>query len=196
MRIRTLDLLKIAVTLVVSATLIALMLPVAAGAAGQLVTLVDSDSNSQAQVDSGKLRIGDGDGKLSIDGTILERDTMKGRVPFQDSCSESVGDGIVIALCDFDVVPTGKTLIITSVSIEAGQASSQSISVARVQVGTAVVYPVNVMTSVSGTRTTLFTFVGEFPLQGGAPNALVKRTASTGSLNMTAYLTGYLVDNA
>ena len=44
--------------------------PVAADAAGQLVTLVDTDGTSQTQVDNGALRVGDGSGPLTVDGSL------------------------------------------------------------------------------------------------------------------------------
>jgi hypothetical protein len=58
------------VMVVVAVTLLAMLLPVGAKAAGQLVTLTDSTTLSKARVDSGKLRVGDGSGPLTIDGQV------------------------------------------------------------------------------------------------------------------------------
>jgi hypothetical protein len=58
------------VMVVAAVTLFALLLPVGAKAAGQLVTLTDSTTSSKARVDSGKLRVGDGSGPLTIDGQV------------------------------------------------------------------------------------------------------------------------------
>jgi hypothetical protein len=45
--------------------------PVAVGAAGQLMSIVDSDDNAdEARVDNGKLRVGDGAGPLTVNGTV------------------------------------------------------------------------------------------------------------------------------
>ena len=52
--------------LTIGATM-ALLLPVGANAAGTLMTIVDPDSNSKAQVDAGRLRVGDGDGPLNVE---------------------------------------------------------------------------------------------------------------------------------
>ena len=48
-----------------------LTLPVGVQAIGQLATIVDADSDiDAAQVDSGSLRVGDGSGALTVDGTV------------------------------------------------------------------------------------------------------------------------------
>src|SRR5689334_15477603 len=47
--------------------------PVAAHAAGSLVTIVDSSTNNPAKVVSGKLEVGDGTGNLTVDGTLAAR---------------------------------------------------------------------------------------------------------------------------
>jgi hypothetical protein len=45
--------------------------PIGVQAAGQLASIVDSDSDTDiAQVDAGKLRVGDGSGNLTVDGTV------------------------------------------------------------------------------------------------------------------------------
>ena len=59
---------------VVSAATIALLLPVGAQAAGQLMTIVDPQTNAKARVDAGELRVGDGDGALTVNGTIDTRE--------------------------------------------------------------------------------------------------------------------------
>ena len=197
MRIRTLDLVKLVIALVTSATLIAMMLPVAAGAAGTLMTIVDSDSNSQAQVDGGKLRVGDGDGKLSIDGTVLERATMKGRTPFRDGCGETTGQGDGQASCQFAAVPAGKTLIVTTLSMQTWQPSDQSIYNGNWWVDLEHFYPTNVMIGINGTkRYTSFSFAGELALTSGEIlNAGALRANVTGEFVMGASVFGYLVDN-
>ena len=197
MRIRTLDLLKIVLALALLASLIALLVPVAAGAAGELMTIVDSDSNSQAQVDGGKLRVGDGSGKLSVDGTILERETMKGRTIYRDDCGETTGQGDNQALCQFAAVPAGKTLIVTAFAMQTWQPSDQSIYNANWFVGLHHFYPTNVMVGINGaTRYTSFSFAGELPLASGEIlQAAALRANVTGDFVMTSSVTGYLVDN-
>ena len=75
-------------SVVVAGGLVALGLvlsPSASSAAGSLMTLVDSDSTSQAQVDgvpgTGKLRVGDGLGAMTVDGTVTAR-TSQPAVPW------------------------------------------------------------------------------------------------------------------
>lgn len=51
--------------------IVAILAPVGAGAARTLVVkLKDADGGSKAQVDQGKVRIGDGKGGLTVDGTV------------------------------------------------------------------------------------------------------------------------------
>ena len=197
MRIRTLDLLKIAVTLVASATLIALMIPVAAGAAGDLVTLVDSDSNSQAQVDAGKLRIGDGSGKLSIDGTVLVRETMKGRTVHTASCSDIAGDGDSAAGCQVAAAPAGTTMIVTSIAVLVSLSSAQTLYPPQLYYGGIELVPTSSTSAVAGaTRSVKYGYVGEFPVPSGAqPGALVNRSATGGPMLLNVHVLGYLVDN-
>jgi hypothetical protein len=53
-----------------------LMAPVASQAAGTLMTIVDTDGTSQSQVDAGKLRVGDGAGNLTVDGSVKSGDIV------------------------------------------------------------------------------------------------------------------------
>ena len=60
-----------ALTAVALVALGAVLAPAAGHAAGTLMTLVDSDSATQAQVDGdGRLRVGDGTGPITVDGTV------------------------------------------------------------------------------------------------------------------------------
>ena len=58
------------------AAVMALLLPVGAHAAGQLMTIVDADSSAKAQVEAGKLRVGDGDGAMTVDGAVGARPAL------------------------------------------------------------------------------------------------------------------------
>ena len=60
-------------TAVTVASVMALLLPVGAQAAGQLMTIVDADSNAKVQVEDGKLRVGDGNGAMTVDGAVASR---------------------------------------------------------------------------------------------------------------------------
>jgi hypothetical protein len=46
------------------------LVPVAAHAVGSIVSIQDGDGSSKAQVDFGKLRVGDGSGSLTVDGGV------------------------------------------------------------------------------------------------------------------------------
>ena len=60
-------------TAVTVATVMALLLPVGAQAAGQLMTIVDADTNARAQVEDGRLRVGDGNGAMTVNGAVAAR---------------------------------------------------------------------------------------------------------------------------
>ena len=58
------------------AAVIVLLLPVGAQAAGQLMTIVDPTSGAKAQVDGGKLRVGDGSGAMTVNGQVAARPAL------------------------------------------------------------------------------------------------------------------------
>src|SRR5688500_7245755 len=58
-------------SLVLAVTVTVLLVPVGVRAAGQLVSIGDGDSDTDAVlVDAGKLRVGDGGGNLTVDGSV------------------------------------------------------------------------------------------------------------------------------
>ena len=71
---------KICGVVLVTAVAVSLAVPVMVGATGSFVTIQDdaANNNANAQVDGGKLRVGDGAGTISIDGTVTAR---QGTVP-------------------------------------------------------------------------------------------------------------------
>jgi hypothetical protein len=131
---RVRETLKICAIVTGTALLVTLAIPAAVDAAGTLVTLVDSDGPSQAQVDGGKLRVGDGGAKLSVDdgnGSLTVDDgagalTVDGAVrvvrePFQQFV-DLVSSGQP-ETCEAIVVPAGMRLTIESFSAEVTGAS-------------------------------------------------------------------------
>jgi hypothetical protein len=71
--------------------LLVALFPMSVTAAGQLMTIVDPSTNLGAKVDPGnKLRIGDGSGPLSVDGTVRVGD---GTGPLSVDGTVRVGDG-------------------------------------------------------------------------------------------------------
>lgn len=94
----------------------ALLAPAGVQAAANLVTIEDSNSNSKAQVDGGKLRVGDGAGTLTVDGTVGAVDgnaheSFARQVDTADFVPGFVANG------DGFSVPSGKILVIEHVSV-------------------------------------------------------------------------------
>jgi hypothetical protein len=82
------------VAIVVSLSAAYVLAPVAAGAAGQLVTLVDSVTDTPAKVDpSGKLNVGDGSGALTVDGAINVRNGPAGPLDVEGTVGVTDGAG-------------------------------------------------------------------------------------------------------
>ena len=93
-------------TAVTIATVMALLLPVGAQAAGSFVTIVDPTSSAKAQVEGGRLLVGDGNRGLTVNGAVAARPALPGE-PFSvtdfvrsDEQSEMLGSGR-IAVTDF-----------------------------------------------------------------------------------------------
>ena len=200
LRIRFVDLLKIVLALALLASLLAVLLPVAAGAAGQLFTIVDSDSNVQAQVDGGKLRVGDGAGKLTVDGTIVERETMRGRAPYQVTCGFSEPNGDSVGACSLGAVPAGKSLVLTHVSGYLVLPPNQPIRHVALLLSTAeneLTLYLNELRSVTAgsfTRTTIAQPVDVVTAAGDEIEVHALREVATGTMTGAVVLYGYLVD--
>ena len=105
-------------TAVSVAAVMALLLPVGAHAAGQLMTIVDADSQAKAQVEDGRLRVGDGRGAMTVDGAVAARPALPvdpfsvtGVTSSQDLRSLGVGriaiTDLVLSHSNTDNVPTG-----------------------------------------------------------------------------------------
>ena len=103
---------RIVVQSVLIAALVALFVPVGARAASQLVTLVDQDGN-KAQIDSAKLRIGDGAGALTVDGAV---NTRAAGNPFHREFSVTGHANGTFDTTPTYTVPARKRLVVTHVS--------------------------------------------------------------------------------
>lgn len=66
------------VIIVVSVSAAMILTPVGVMAAASQITIKDPNSASQVQVDTGKLRVGDGTGALTVDGTVKVTDGSGG----------------------------------------------------------------------------------------------------------------------
>jgi hypothetical protein len=93
------------VTIVVALCAAAVLAPVGVmAAAGTLVTITDPVTGSQAKVDTGKVRVGDGSGNLTVDGAVSARDLDPNKVIYKSptgglNCGAS-GSGIQVATLD------------------------------------------------------------------------------------------------
>jgi hypothetical protein len=97
--------------LAVAVAAIAALLPLGATAAGEtLVRLVDGNGTSKVEVDTGKLRVGDGAGALTVDGSVKVSDaagplTVDGttnlpaaRILATGTCNDNMGNAIVVTI--------------------------------------------------------------------------------------------------
>jgi hypothetical protein len=98
------------VTVLLAVAVVVLLIPAGVHAAGTLVSIVDGNGTSKANVDNGKLRIGDGNGALTVDGRIREFGTPV-HLNYQDALDS---DGAIHLLY---TVPSGKRLVIETVSL-------------------------------------------------------------------------------
>jgi hypothetical protein len=79
------------VTLMAALLIAVVLIPTGASALGSLVTIEDATSTRRARVDvGGKLRVGDGTGDLSVDGTVGTFPELPG-TPFQFDITTAVG---------------------------------------------------------------------------------------------------------
>ncbi len=115
----------------VGVVLTAALVPVTASASGQLVTLVDSDTNAKAQVENGRLRVGDGDGPLTVNGTLT--DSRRGQTPWHREVLAEVGASGYFESAVF-TVPEGKRLVLTHFSALVELPSAGSVESLRVRI--------------------------------------------------------------
>ena len=184
---------------------LALLVPRAAGAVNQLVSIVDGDGTSKAQVDNGKLRVGDGAGKLSIDGAIRISNTTDKPIPIRGfgapvvvshttPMSGTTGTSIL------STVPAHKLLVIESVSVSFEIEAGQTFRGIDIRVGgsgnvSAVLLAPTFVAGKNGVRDD-YTFSGEYRLYahpGDTVQAEGFRNESAGGGFITGSISGYLV---
>ena len=110
--------LRTIVLVTVSVLLGALLAPVAATATSSLVTLFDPRSDSRARIDNGDLRIGDGNGPVTVDGSVHSTSGLDNRQLVNLSLVGFVM-GSEPVHTDTYTIPQGKRLVITTVSLHA-----------------------------------------------------------------------------
>lgn len=107
-------------TIVLSVLVAAVALPVGVQAATQLVSIKDPDSRSKVQVDRGSLRVGDGNGSLTVDGDVSVDNPVRPGIEVGEPVSASVT--LVMATNEggkSDLlyhVPDGQRLIVENIS--------------------------------------------------------------------------------
>ncbi len=90
----------------------AVLVPVGVQAAGQLVTIVDDDTADAAQVEGGRLLVGDGGDALTVEGSVGQAG-----IPFRGKLSVHIPIGKKHAMSAKTLkVPAGKRLIVTRLS--------------------------------------------------------------------------------
>ncbi len=126
--------------LAVAVAAIAALLPFGATAAGeQLVRLVDGNGTSKAEVDNGKVRVGDGSGPVSVDGRVSQPavrvlakgDCIEGAIERVDTLDNPPGrriTGIVLTQNEqgyatgmLGLIAPGETVPMTNLIVERSQ---------------------------------------------------------------------------
>ena len=108
------DVVKTALTVVATAALVSVMLPLGATAAGSLVTLADPQTDVKARVDAGELRVGDGSGALDVTGDV--RAMPPGRRITRGFSMRVFSGNSVLSTSGTYTVPTGKRFIVTRIT--------------------------------------------------------------------------------
>ena len=194
------DTLKTAFIVVVTMATTSVTLPLGAHAAGQLMTIVDSDSASKAQVDDGSLRIGDGNGALTTNGSA--RIEPRG-APKHVWLTARANDGSdYFANAPSYTVPAGRRFLVTRISGYAAVPASQAIHLLSLnanhgQLIDAVVHiaPDN---HVDQPETRWFTYEENtmFTVRSGRELYVhAFRTGNSGSANVELHVMGYLIED-
>ena len=130
---RVAETLKICSIVAATAIVVSLAMPLGASAAGQLFTLVDSDSDTQAQVDdTGKLRIGDGAGSLTVDGSVGIASSPGTPVSARESAKVFADSMVFTGLpantvkCEQVGIGTGNLIRIETIGVSASGAAAPS----------------------------------------------------------------------
>ena len=189
-------------TIVAAATvgvIISLLAPIGAQAAGDLVTLVDQDTDAKAQVEAGKLRVGDGRGAFTVNGQV--RSLPAGgpvRLTFSDTT-----ESVLFATGTF-VVPTGQQLLITRVSGYVRLPTGQSVpniflreSIDPIGPGSGTFQYLEAGSSANdetGRRIVTYSEELTLPVPGGTTlSFFASRNESTGSASLEMTVSGYLI---
>ena len=184
---------------------LALLVPRAAGAVNQLVSIVDGDGTSKAQVDNGMLRVGDGSGKLSVDGAIRISNTTDKPIPIRGFGAPVVAShnspvSGVSSSTDIYTVPPHKLLVIESVSVDLEIDAGQTFRGIAIHVGgsgtTATVLLAPTFTAGKNGVRDDYTFSADFRLYahpGDTVQAQGFRSESAGGGFITGSIAGYLV---
>jgi len=191
---------------VAALTTAALLVPHVAQAVGQTVSIVDGDGSSRVQVDKGKLRVGDGAGRLTVDGSVLVSNDLARPVPVQ-----GFGEPVFVAKAipftgsagtmNLLSVPKGKLFVIESVSVQLELPQGQTAHAIQIRVSTAQqdadIRLAPTFLSGNGSMADTYTFSGEYHAYapaGAKVQAMGLRLQSTGQAFLDASISGYLTN--
>ena len=163
-------------------TWLALLLPVGARAAGQLVTIADPASSSKARVDGGSLRV------------VVHNDPA--RTPVGVTHVINIPPAELVSVTRLTTVPAGYELVVESLSVFASVPQGQRLSVARiVYPGMQFFIPMSFMATEAGISDYYqgAQAVRLYVNPGDAVQAGFQRSATAGGVTVVITLSGHLV---
>lgn len=193
------------ITLVAIVMVGAVLIPTAVYAAATIVKIEDADSTTLAQVDAGKLRVGDGGGGLTVDGNVgisQSSNTVQpvAREPEQEAGSLTVPSGTGFRAFTIFTVPDGKRLVLETVSARAtlpdGQRAGVVFEVDNGDSSEISDFVLPLAFELDNGPQHLYGATQEvrgYGIPGGEVELIVTRSASTGSVSINWSISGHLV---
>jgi hypothetical protein len=195
-----------AVVAMLAVALVVTLMPASVSAVGSLVSIVDGDGSSKAQVDSGKLRVGDGHGGLTVDGKVKVSSALTKPLPVRDFGTPvegvispslppgetTLGDSVLFT------VPQGKRLVVQTVSVLASLPNGQQVTASDITTNQSPGFIFAIPLQLQGTNGGGDNYGATVPVRayvnaGNVLQLLLQRNGSTGSAFITASFSGYLL---
>lgn len=187
---------SIVVALLIGAVFAAGLFPVVAQGGRDAISIRDADSQAKAQVDKGKLRIGDGSGLLSVESTLGK--------PFQVTLDKAIGPSEAVTTATFQV-PRGRELAIQTVTVRLWrEAPFEDDFMFEIRAGGVSVFipvvkqgffgePISPLNSADGVAYVGASDVTAFAAGGSEVQAVTTRTQPRATALMEVTISGYLV---